>query len=227
MPRHLGNPETIGVAAQEPLVGRYAVRVLHRLYAALRGALALLGVMLLVVTVTPVGNWYVRTLAGPWNDPDGEILILLGADDPNDGYIGAATYWRSVYGARAWREGHFRTIVVCGGLGIAESMRDFLVFEHVPADKIVLENHSDSTRENALFAATLLKNMPGRKVLLTSDFHMYRSIRAFQKAGVEAEPRPIPYALKFGSDWTQRWQVFVGLMLETAKIAAYRLRGWI
>jgi hypothetical protein len=76
--------------------------------------------MLLVVTVTPVGNWYVRTLAGPWNDPDGEILILLGADDPNDGYIGAATYWRSVYGARAWREGHFRAIVVCGGLGIGE-----------------------------------------------------------------------------------------------------------
>jgi len=201
--------------------------VLHRIYAALRVALALLGLMLLVVTATPVGSWYARTLAGPWHDPDGDILILLGADDPNDGYIGAATYWRSVYGVRAWREGHFRTIVVCGGLGIAESMRDFLLFEQVPADKIVLENRSVSTRENALFAAALLNKMPGRKILLTSDFHMYRSFRAFKRVGVEVEPRPIPYALKLGTDWTQRWQVFVGLLMETAKILVYRLRGWI
>jgi hypothetical protein len=67
--------------------------VLHRTYAALRVALALLGLMLLVVTVTPLGNWYARTLAGPWNDPDGDILILLGSDDPNDGFIGGATLW--------------------------------------------------------------------------------------------------------------------------------------
>lgn len=178
--------------------------------------------MLMVVTATPVGSWYARTLAGPWNDPDGDILILLGAETPTDGYIGASTYWRSVYGVRAWREGHFRTIVVCGGSGIAESMREFLVFEHVPADKIVLENRSRSTRENALFAAALLKNTPGRKVLLTSDFHMYRSLRAFKKAGIEVEPRPISDALKLGNAWTQRWQVFVELMTETAKIAAYR-----
>ena len=201
--------------------------MLHRITAALKVALGLLGLTVLVVTATPVGSWYARTLAGPWNDPDGDILIVLGADDPNDGYIGAATYWRSVYGARAWREGHFRTIVVCGGLGVAESMRDFLLFEHVPADKIVLENRSLSTRENALFAAPLLKNMPGRKVLLTSDFHMYRSFRVFKKVGIEAEPRPIPYALKYSSDWSQRWQVFLGLMIETAKIAVYRLRGWM
>jgi uncharacterized SAM-binding protein YcdF (DUF218 family) len=201
--------------------------VLHRITAALKVALTLLGLMVLVVTATPVGSWYARTLAGPWNDPDGDILIVLGADDPNDGYIGAATYWRSVYGARAWREGHFRTIVVCGGLGVAESMRDFLLFERVPADKIVLENRSLSTRENALFVAPLLKNMPGRKVLLTSDFHMYRSFRVFKRVGIEAEPRPIPYALKYSSDWSQRWQVFLGLMIETAKIAVYRLRGWM
>ena len=209
------------------LAARYAGGVHHRIYAALRTALAVLGLMLLVVMATPVGSRYARILAGPWNDPDGDILIVLGSDDPNDGFIGAATYWRTVYGARAWRDGHFRTIVVCGGSGIAESMRDFLVFEHVPADKIVLENRSASTRENALFTAPLLKNLAGRKVLLTSDFHMYRSYRVFKKAGIEVEPRPIPYALKFGSDWTERWQVFVGLAIETAKIAGYRLRGWI
>src|SRR5271170_7807627 len=169
----------------------------------------LLGLMVVVVTVTPIERWYARTLAGPWDDPDGDILSLLGAENPADGYIGAETYWRSVYAVRAWRQGHFRTIVVCGGFGIAEAMRDYLVFEQVPETRIVLEARSRSTHENGLFAAALLKNIPGRKVLLTSDFHMYRSIRVFKKAGVQAEPRPIPFALKLGSDWTRRWQVFI------------------
>jgi uncharacterized SAM-binding protein YcdF (DUF218 family) len=132
-----------------------------------------------------------------------------------------------VYAARAWREGHFRTIVISGGTGIADSMREFLLFEHVPADKIVLESRSTSTRENALLVAPLLKSMPGTKVLLTSDFHMYRSFRAFRKAGIDVVPRPIPDVFKTASDWTLRWQVFVELMTETAKIAGYRLRGWI
>jgi uncharacterized SAM-binding protein YcdF (DUF218 family) len=201
--------------------------VLRRLYTALHVALALLGLMLLVVTVTPVENWYARILAGSWTDPDGDVLILLGAEDPTDGYIGAETYWRSVYAVRAWREGHFRTIVVCGASGVAESMRDFLVFEHVPVEDIVLETRSGSTHENALFAAAILKSIPGSKVLLTSDFHMYRSLRAFRKVGIQAEPRPIPDALKRTRDWSQRWPLFVTLMTETAKILAYRLRGWM
>jgi len=185
-----------------------------------------MGLMMLIVTVTPVNNWYARALAGPWDDPDGDILIVLGGE-PTDGFIGAATYWRSVYAAQSWRYGHFRTIVVCGGSETAEAMREFLLFEHVPGDRIVLENQSGSTRENALLAAPILKNMPGRKVLLTSDYHMYRSIRTFAKAGVQAEPKPIPDALKLGGNWTLRWQVCVELLTETGKIVGYRLRGWI
>jgi uncharacterized SAM-binding protein YcdF (DUF218 family) len=201
--------------------------VLSRIYTAGRAALALLGLTLVLVTTTPLINWYTRVLAGPWKDPEGDILIVLGADNPVDGVIGDVTYWRTLYAARAWREGHFRMIVVCGGLGIAESMRDFLLFEKVPAANIVLEDGSHSTRENAVFAAPFLRNEPGRKVLLTSDFHMYRSLRAFEKVGIQIEPRPIPYALKISSLWTQRCGLFLELMGETAKIVAYKARGWI
>jgi uncharacterized SAM-binding protein YcdF (DUF218 family) len=182
--------------------------------------------MLLFVTATPVNNWYARALAGPLNDPDGDILIVLGGE-ATDGFIGPTTYWRSVYAVEAWRSGHFHTILVCGGFQIAESMREFLLFEHVPANQILVENLSGSTRENALFAAPILKNLPGRKVLLTSDYHMHRSLRAFAKAGVRAEPRPIPDALKLDGNWAMRWQVCVELLTETGKIVAYRLQGWI
>jgi uncharacterized SAM-binding protein YcdF (DUF218 family) len=182
---------------------------------------------MVVVTATPVIRWYAQWLAGPWYEPKGDILILLGADDAANGILGAATYWRSFYAVMAWREGGFQSIVVSGGHGIAESMRDFMVSQGVPADKIVVENRSTSTRENAIFTAAIVRGMPGNKVLLTSDFHVYRAVRALRKAGVEVTPRPIPYALKRTNVWTERWPVFLEMAVETAKIVDYRVHGWI
>jgi len=102
-------------------------------------------------------------------------------------------------------------MILCGGLVVAESMREFQL--------IVVEGRSGSTRENALFRRPLWKSVPGRKTLLSSDFHMYRSLRAFKKVGLDVQPRPIPEALKRGNTWTQRWRVFVDLMIETARLS--------
>lgn len=189
--------------------------------------LALLGALCMFVTVTPVTKWLASALAGPWNETPGDVLIVLGADEPSYGFIGIASYWRSIYAVRAWREGKFQTVVISGGNGLAESMSDFLIFEGVPPERILRENRSTSTRENALFTAALLRNMPGRKVLLTSDFHVFRSVRAFRRAGVTVEARFFPYALKRSNNWLERWPVFLDLCLESAKIARYYTKGWI
>jgi uncharacterized SAM-binding protein YcdF (DUF218 family) len=176
---------------------------------------------------TPVTKWYTARLAGPWREPKGEILIVLGADPPTADFIGLATYWRCVYAVRVWREGGFRTIVVSGGGNIAGSMRSFLECAGVPGDRIVVEDRSRSTRENAVFTAALLARLPGRKVLVTSDMHTYRSLHAFRKAGVEVSPRFFPYVFKVYNSWPARWTLFVELVVETAKIVGYRVRGWI
>ena len=193
----------------------------------LQKALAALGLMVVVVTVTPLVKWYAGMLSGPWHEPRGDVLILLGADTPESGFMGRATYWRSLYALRAWREGGFQTIVVSGGNGIAESVGQFLKLEGVPADKILLETRSVSTRENALFSAALVKDLPGHKVLLTSDFHMFRSVRALKQAGLQVTPRPIPYAMKRGNHLMERWSVALELGIETAKIMVYWAKGWI
>jgi uncharacterized SAM-binding protein YcdF (DUF218 family) len=221
--RHCGRPDS----GFNGIVERLLMRGPHRLLRLIRNALAMLGLLIVIVTTTPVIKWYAGLLAGPWYEPGGDILILLGADEPSSGFIGAATYWRSFYAVQAWRRDNFRLVVVSGGHGIAESMRELLVFEGIPADKILLENRSESTRENALFTAALVASLPGRKVLLTSDFHVYRSLRAFAKVGLMATPRPVPYAVKRANSWTDRWQLFLELGVETAKIVVYRARGWI
>jgi uncharacterized SAM-binding protein YcdF (DUF218 family) len=194
-------------------------------------ALAAIGFLFVFVTVTPLDGWWIQRLAGPWNDPKGDVLVVLGSDAVRD-IIGGSSYWRSVYAVRAWREGGFREVLVSGGsmggeVPAAERMRDFMVSQGIPASAVRVEGESHSTRENALKSKAPLETLPGRKVLLTSDYHMYRAYRVFRKAGIDIQPRPLPDAAKQIGSWGNRWPVFLGLCVETGKIGYYFARGWI
>jgi len=186
-----------------------------------------LGILFVVVTVTPLDFWWATALAGPWDDPSGDVLIVLGGSIQDYGMVGGSSYWRSVYAVGAWKEGGFRQIVLTGGGSIAETMRDFLVCQRVPPEVIRLETQANSTRENALFTKELLAGVSGRKVLLTSDYHMFRAYRAFRKVGLDVLPRPYPDVRKRASGRIGRWPAFLDLVLETTKIAYYFVRGWI
>jgi uncharacterized SAM-binding protein YcdF (DUF218 family) len=188
--------------------------------------LAGLGLLMVIVTTTPLVSWYARQLAGPWNDPRGDVLIVLGASTLTPGIIGESTYWRAAYALMVYREGGIRRIVLSGA-GAAAGMQTFLIFQGVPADSILLETSSTSTRENALYTSRLLVGQPGRMILLTSDYHMFRASRAFRKAGLAILPRPFPDALKRATRWRNRWDVFQDEVIETAKILGYFVRGWI
>jgi len=150
--------------------------------------LAGLGLLVVLVTVTPLVSWWAGVLAGPWEDPNGDDLIVLGGSLLGDGVMGQSSYWRSTYAVLAWGEGTFHRVVVSGGgpagNSIAEPMRDFLECRGVHRAAIQIETRARSTHENALYVAELLAGVPGRKVLLTSDYHMFRAHRAFKNAGL-------------------------------------------
>jgi uncharacterized SAM-binding protein YcdF (DUF218 family) len=192
--------------------------------------LAGLGLLMVAVSATPLVSWWASTLAGPWNDPGGEVLIVLGGSTLDNGTIGGSSYWRAIYGARAFREGGFHEVVVTGGPAVAAAappIGAFLECQGVPRANIHLESKSINTRENALYTRELLRGIPGTKVLLTSDYHMYRAHRAFLKVGLDVAPRPFPDIRKRALSWTGRWPAFLDLLQETAKIAYYRVKGWI
>lgn len=199
---------------------------MKQLWRWVRAALAALGLLVLVVQFSPLVLWWATQLAGAWDDPRGDVLIVLGASVEDQRVISQDTYLRAIYAVLAWREGGFRKIVVCGN-GPAQMMREFLTFSGVPAGAILAETKSLSTRENALEATALLAGDPGVKVLMTSDFHMYRARRVFRKAGLAVLPRPIPDVRKRGFASTQRWAAFIDLLVETTKIAYYWSKGWI
>jgi uncharacterized SAM-binding protein YcdF (DUF218 family) len=202
-----------------------------------RGLVKVAAVALLVVFVlvhfTPLVPWYARKLAGDWTDADGDILIALSSDLEADGVLGYNSYLRTLYAVRAYRGHPFTLVVFSGGrdpngpVSNAEAMAEFAIAYGVPRDRILLQDRSTTTHEDALFTAALLKDRPGKKVLLTSDYHMFRSRSVFEKAGLHVIPRPFPDTLKRFNSFPQRWGCFCGLAIETTKIIYYKLHGWI
>ncbi|QEL21383.1 YdcF family protein [Bosea sp. F3-2] len=112
-----------------------------------------------------------------------------------------------------------------------------LLFEGLGLDpkRLILEDKSRNTRENALFTRRLVDPKPGERwLLVTSAWHMPRSMGVFRKAGFPVEAFPVdfwtrgrpddfirpfgraPYALEVADNGFKEW---VGLI-------AYRLTGY-
>jgi uncharacterized SAM-binding protein YcdF (DUF218 family) len=60
--------------------------------------------------------------------------------------------------------------------------------------RLVSENRSRTTAENATMTRDLLKPRPGERwLLVTSAWHMPRAVGCFRKAGFSVEPYPVDY----------------------------------
>ena len=70
------------------------------------------------------------------------------------------------------------------GASEAEMTRDLLVGMGVDESRILIETKSRNTAENAVFSTRLMgANIAKRWLLVTSAFHMTRSVRSFERAG--------------------------------------------
>ena len=168
---------------------RKASRTLIRLLAAI-------GLITVLVISTPIVSWWAQAYSGPIEQPKGDILILLSAaGDDEYGGISYSSYWRARQALFAWQTGGFRKIVISGGGG--PGILNFLIADSIPREAIVAEWGSASTRDNAIETARLIQNLPGKKVLLTSDFHMYRALRVFRKLA----PQPARTRTNYPEEW--------------------------
>ena len=187
--------------------------------------LAAIGLIAVLAMSTPIVSWWARAFCGPIDQPKGDVLILLSAAGDDRGGISYSSFWRARYAVLAWQSGGFKKIAISGGGG--PGILNFLIAYGVPREVIVAEWRSTSTRENGIETVRLIEGMPGKKVLLTSDFHMYRAIRVFRKLGIEATPMAVPDVLNAAKAWAWRFLAFETMLVESAKIAYYSLRGWI
>lgn len=79
-------------------------------------------------------------------------------------------------------------VIVCGGKGPDEPdtearvMADYLIKNGIPEKQILIEGESTRTKENIQNAQK--KRKLGKTVIITSDFHMYRSKLLAKRLGV-------------------------------------------
>ncbi len=109
------------------------------------------------------------------------------------------------------------------------------VFESlgIPKERLIMERRSRNTYENAAFSKAIVAPKPGERwLLVTSAYHMPRSMGVFRKVGFPVEPYPVDWTVGGHDDFfTLSRMAGDGLdrtdigMREWIGLLAYRLTG--
>jgi uncharacterized SAM-binding protein YcdF (DUF218 family) len=170
-------------------------------------------VLLLVAGYSPLSTVLMLTLSErfpPWQpggpDPDGIIVLGGGIDSGPAKARGTAelngSAERVVAMLQLARQFPHARIVYSGGSsslfphGVAEAPIAARLLDSfgVPPDRIILEERSRTTNENAIFVRDMIAPKPGERwLLVTSAYHMPRAVAVFRAAGLDVEPYPVDW----------------------------------
>ena len=126
--------------------------------------------------------------------PNYDAIIVLGAQVKADRTLSVQLTWRMDAAIEAYEKKNV-PVVVCGAQGTdepcpeAEAMREYLIGKGIPEELILTDPDSFNTNENLENAKRLLDGFPGvkRVLIVTSDYHVPRSLAIAQDLGFEAE----------------------------------------
>jgi uncharacterized SAM-binding protein YcdF (DUF218 family) len=134
--------------------------------------------------------------------PDYELGIILGGTtnnekEPRDRIYIFKSAERMTHALQLYHMGIIKKILVTGGSSNiidtkykeADNMRSFLILCGVRDEDIIVENKARNTYENAMYSAEIINKMyPGtRSLIITSAFHLRRSMGCFRKTGILAD----------------------------------------
>lgn len=177
-----------------------------------------------------------------------DVGIVLGGMSVYDEEYDRVQFYRGadrlLQAVELYKLGMIKKIVFTGGSGriLHPEMKEgnyikrYLIFMGIPEKDFIIESKSQNTHENALYTKNLLeeKKIKGRFLLITSAFHMRRSMNCFAAVGMEVEPYSTdrfagPRKFEFDhvfipnisamDDWTVLIHEFVGYI--TYKVIGY------
>jgi uncharacterized SAM-binding protein YcdF (DUF218 family) len=170
--------------------------------------------LLLIGGLSPLSNWLILPLEQrfpvPALDAGGPYAAIIVLGGPEEGRIAVARRQlsfnesgeRITEGARLAKLYPDARLVFTGGTtdlllkseGGAPSVADYWRVMGIPDSRILVEDQSRTTLENATLTRAMLKPEAGQRVLLvTSAYHMPRSVGAFRAAGFDVTPYPCDF----------------------------------
>jgi uncharacterized SAM-binding protein YcdF (DUF218 family) len=206
------------------VIGLLGVLMLATRFARAGARLITASILLLgLFGLSPLGNILIQPLEDrfpPWEaargPPDG-IVILGGSIDDTVSPArhapaineAAERLTETVVLARSYPQAR---MIFTGGTGRvfgagapeAEFVARFFIGMGLPPDRIALESRSRNTYENALFTKELMQPKPGERwLLVTSGYHMPRSIGIFRSVGFPVEAYPVDWRTRGRADWVR------------------------
>ena len=200
-------------------------------------------VLLAMCAFSPLGYWLLYPLEQrfpPWDAargaPDG--MIVLGSSIDSDlsvahgGAVVRSTPDRVIAAAALAHRYPNARIVFAGGSPhlISNDAREAdyagALFESLGIAKarILMERRSRNTQENAEFSKAVAAPKNGERwLLVTSAFHMPRSVGLFRKAGFAVEPYPVDWRVGDSSDLL----LFSTIGLDGLARTDIAIREWI
>jgi len=199
--------------------------------------------LLAICGFSPLGNWLLYPLESrfpAWDAsrgaPDG-IVVLGGSIDAE---ISAAHGVAVVHGAAdrivaaaalARRYPNARLVFTGGSSNLISNdarEADYAaeIFQRlgVPRERLTMERRSRNTEENAEFTKAIAAPKPGERwLLVTSAYHMPRSVGLFRKAGFAVEPYPVDWRLGGQADLL----TFSAFALEGLQHTDLAVHEWI
>ncbi len=170
------------------------------------------GLIFFLIAVFPVGDWMLLPLENhfPPVKPDHvDGIILLGGDEnpllteardvPSvrssaSRYIAFTALAHEYPQAKLIYTGGSAFMTHVSDMSDADVAKKVLLALGLSQDRITFEDKSRNTYENAKFAAAIVHPKPQQKwLLVTSAYHMPRSIGCFRKIGWDVYPAPADY----------------------------------
>lgn len=158
----------------------------------------ILFLLLLFYPLTLLFVMYYKAKQKPKNNAD--YLIVLGARVIGT-RLSQSLLRRAEVALHYLKENETTKIIVSGGQGVdediseAEALKRYFLKNGIKKERILIENQSTTTLENLTFSKKLLPNDQVFVVIVTSDFHTFRSYyyaRLLQFQHVETLSAPTP-----------------------------------
>jgi uncharacterized SAM-binding protein YcdF (DUF218 family) len=193
--------------------------------------------------LTPLGAVLLRPLEDRFPRPTADIpapagiIVLGGAIDTEKSEARGRVYLtadaaRMTTGFELARRYPSARLVFTGGSGglLGEGLPDAIAAQKLwlslgmPAERMTFEAKSRNTWENGLFTRNLVRPKPGENwLLVTSAWHMPRSVGIFRHLGFDVIPYPVAYRT-FGDE---RDFLLPTAMTDKVFMLDYSVREWV
>ncbi|MBI5213134.1 MAG: YdcF family protein [Nitrospirae bacterium] len=198
-----------------------------------------IGIFMWLLSISPVADAMLRGLESDFKIPEnprGDVIILLGGGVydkvPDLSGIGAPSeemIARLVTAVRLQKRLDV-PVIISGGTVFkgrqaeAPIIKRFIVDLGIPSGKIIIEDKSRDTIENAKYTKAICeKNGFKKPILVTSAYHMKRSVLSFKK--VEMDVMLFPASFKTWKDRKYNWHDYLPGSLDNTYAALHEYLG--